>query len=121
MGTLNADYQRVSEGLPRTGGTEVWRFEGRNWEQVVDNGFLGNTTNSSTRNLDVSQGMLYAATSNIELGCEVWRTANGTTWEPIMQGGFGKRPNQSIRGMTEYNGFLYVGTKNKEEGGEIHA
>ena len=120
VGTLNADYLRMLYGEFRSEGTEVWRFDGWEWEQVVDNGY-GNITNTSTRNLRVYQGMLYAGTSNINEGCQAWRTADGTTWEQIMEGGFGAVENQSMRSMVEYNGLLYVGLKNKTCGGEIHA
>jgi hypothetical protein len=102
-------------------GTEIWRYDGESWEQVVDNGFKGAPENLGTRNLFVYDGMLYAGTVNYTEGCEMWRTGDGTSWEQVMQGGFGKQSTGSVRGMAEYGGLLYVGVENIREGGELYA
>jgi hypothetical protein len=124
MNTINVELwksQRQADADSISKGTEVWRYDGKVWEQVVDHGFKGGPQNLGTRNLFVYEGMLYAGTVNPTEGCEVWRTADGLTWEPIMQGGFGKRSTTSIRGMAEYKGLLYVGVENNQKGGEMHA
>jgi len=128
VGTLNAnlwgdpigaiDAANLMDAVSK--GTEIWRFDGHNWEQVVDNGFKGNGNNAGTRNLFEYKGMLYAGTVNYAEGCEVWRTADGETWEPIMQGGFGSQLSGSVRGMAKYKNLLYVGVENVFEGAQLY-
>jgi hypothetical protein len=55
-----------------TGGGELWRFDGINWEQVNEDGF-GDNFNVGIRELAVYNDCLIACTMNISDGCEVWK------------------------------------------------
>jgi len=118
-GTLNRDDWDL--GLDPNRGTEVWRFDGTNWEIVVDSGFGSPNRNWGTRRLFPWNGVLYAGTMNASRGAEVWQTEDGVNWEQIAREGFGTGTNDSIRAMAVYNDLLYLGTTNRDRGGQIHA
>jgi hypothetical protein len=124
VGTLN-----MEAGIPtdifnpqvvNTEGAEVWRYDGRVWEQSAVRGFANHPDCFGIREMVEHEGMLYAGTAALEDGCEVWRTADGLSWEPAMTGGFGNTLNQSVRGMYSHDGLLYVGLENAADGAELH-
>jgi hypothetical protein len=55
-----------------TGGSEIWRFDGTNWDQINEDGF-GNKYNFGTRELLVYKNSLFACTMNLKDGCELWK------------------------------------------------
>ena len=99
-------------------GTEIWRFDGRDWERVVFAG-LGDSYNHGIRNLLSVGNHIYAVTVNHSHGFEIWRSDDGRDWRPVMTGGFGNPENTSGRGIVEFEGQLYLGTENKETGAEV--
>lgn len=104
--------------LNKRNGSEIWRYDGSHWEQVVDAG-LDSITNESVRNLIVFGGQLYAGIYNSTDGAEVWRSNDGVTWEKLVTGGNGDRTNISVRGMEVFNGYLYVGIQNDVNAGQL--
>ena len=123
-----------------TTGTEVFRYDGSQWQQVVDGG-LGDRFNIGLRKMiiwhdDSNRPVIYGTTCNPIAGLEVWRTYDGENWEVVVgvsapdpdQGIYGNgftagRKNFSGRGMTIFKDpsdqeWLYLGTL-KANGGEI--
>lgn len=77
-------------------GAEVWRYDGKAWEQVmfpggVANGIYGNPRiNNVWARMAVFKGKLYCGFSSGlqgsflgSTGCEIWRY-NGQSWEPVI-------------------------------------
>jgi hypothetical protein len=117
---------------PHRNGGEIWRFDGKTWEQVVGHnapivkGGFGNVDNVAIFDLEVFNGYLYAGTMNWDFsengGCEIWRTQNGIDWEQVVDHGF--KPNMSeedirmrvtntyLWNMEIFQNQLYVGTFN---------
>lgn len=104
-------------GVGLSEGSEIWRYNGYSWEQVMDEGW-GDIRNAGVRSMLVHEGSLYAGATNVLSGCEVWKTSNGTAWEQVGLNGLGRIGNTSVRGMASWNGRLYVGTVNFA-GGQI--
>lgn len=92
----------------RITGTEIHRYDGESWEQVIDAGF-GNPNNEGLRHMAEYKGMLYAGTVNAVTGAEIWRTEDGFNWEKVMTGGFGKTSIDTVRSLNTFKGYLYAG------------
>ena len=61
-------------------GCEIWRYDGKNFEKVVDKGF-GDINNSGAWSVIEYRGKLYVGTMNWKEGCQIWRTDDGINWE----------------------------------------
>ncbi|RMF92341.1 MAG: hypothetical protein D6734_12535 [Candidatus Schekmanbacteria bacterium] len=92
------EYQNNLYALVRNDkeGAEVWRFDGKHWEQVlfpnnVENGIYNNYfINSHMGAMEVFKGKLYVGFSSgvqgyylKSSGCEIWRY-DGSKWEPVV-------------------------------------
>jgi len=130
VGTASTSIGSLQD--PNRKGAEIWRYDGKSWEQVVGHnapfvkGGFGNSENMAISDLEEFNGYLYAGTMNWDFtekgGCEVWRTSNGIVWEQVVAQGF--RPNMSKTdlegGITNtylwriqvFNNQLYAGTFN---------
>ncbi|MFN7955598.1 MAG: hypothetical protein U0610_28035 [bacterium] len=128
VGTLNTiDASATPDGEPlatapgdprdATEGTQIWRFDGTAWTNVVSAGF-GDLGNEGARNLEVFRGALYAGTLNVTTGAEVWQSDDGLAWTQVNPDGFGNPANTSVRGMTVWRDRLWVGTVN-QQGAEV--
>lgn len=105
------------QSQPGVTGTQIWRFDGLDWSQVVGDGF-GTRNNEGTRSMAVYKNALYAGTVNARDGLEVWRSSDGATWKSVAKHGFGDPANYSVRSMTTWRKKLWVGTVNAR-GGEL--
>jgi len=98
-------------------GCEIWRYDGKNWENVIEGGF-NNKHNIAAMNMEVFKGKLYVGTFNPYCGCQIWRYPANTPsgWEKVVSGGFENPENVYVWSMKVYedNGteYLYVGTFN---------
>lgn len=92
--------------IRRTTGDEVWKYDGTNWTQVVNNSTTGY---NFYEKMTVYNDELYLGTQNPMTGAEVWRY-DGNTWAntsaPLDQ------YNRSVNSMTVHDGNLYIGTDN---------
>ena len=50
---------------------EIWRFDGKYWEQINIGGF-GDDYNLGIREMKVYNNAIIAATMNFNTGCEIW-------------------------------------------------
>jgi hypothetical protein len=130
VGTWNTPIGSLQD-LSRKG-AEIWRFDGKVWEQVVGNnaiytkGGFGNFNNAGISSMEVFNGYLYAGTMNwgysIFGGCEIWRTQNGLQWEKVVSHGFKQNmslsdllkgvSNTYVWNMEVFQNQLYAGTFN---------
>jgi len=129
VGTWNTPIGSLQD--PRRKGAEMWRYDGKNWEQVVGNdalvkGGFGNFNNAGISCMEVFNGYLYAGTMNwgysIFGGCEIWRTQDGLQWEKVVAHGFKQNmslidilkgvSNTYVWSMEIFQNQLYVGTFN---------
>lgn len=95
-------------------GCEIWRYDGTDWEQVVEKGF-GNRFNSGAWSAAEYKDELYVGTMNWKNGCEIWKTKDGDNWEKVIipcGDGFGTIWNVYAWSMYVYNNSLFVGTCN---------
>jgi len=100
-------------------GCEIWRYDGKNFEKVVDKGF-GDLNNSGAWSVIEYRGKLYVGTMNWKEGCQIWRTDDGINWEKVkLPGGdgFGCKWNVYAWSFGIYRGRLYLGTFNLKPGG----
>lgn len=98
-----------------SGTAELWRFDGTNWEQIIDDGF-GNPNNTGIRNLVIYKDYLYAGVLNAVEGAQIWRSKDGMVWGRVMEGGFNDVGNEAIRGMVEFDGYLFAGAQDTAGG-----
>jgi hypothetical protein len=109
---------------PPVVGTQLWRTDGEDWEQVNVNGF-GNDFNHNILGLVTFKDYLYAGTWNFTQGLEVWRAKvhhhgkhgkHGKpgkvpfpNWEKVNENGFGDPArNQATNFMLTHGGKLYL-------------
>jgi len=104
-------------------GCEVWRWDGINWQKVVENG-LTDRFNTGAWSVAEFNDELYIGTMNWRNGCQIWKSNNGDSWQKVsLPGGdgFGTKWNIYAWAMEVYNNSLYVGTfnPNLEEGCQL--
>jgi hypothetical protein len=88
-------------------GTEIWRYDGSNWQQVNADGFSHRDCRR-TLTLCVYNNQLYAGTDNY---CRVYRYDGGTSWSQVNTAGFGSTDNYAVQGMAVYENKLFAGTR----------
>lgn len=121
-----------SKDEPDRKGCEIWRFDGKNWEQVVGHnapfikGGFGDCNNVGICSMKEFNDYLYVGTMNWDSplfgGCDIWRTYDGVQWEQVVNNGFKSNMSTSdfLNGVTNTYGWcmevfqnqLYVGTYN---------
>lgn len=87
VGTLRSDpidiiFSKAKNGIPFAylgiyvptprGGGELWHYDGKNWEQINNDGF-SDLSNIGIREMKVYNNSLFALTMNIKTGCELWK------------------------------------------------
>lgn len=117
---------------PNRKGCEIWRFDGKNWEQVVGHkaifvkGGFGESDNVGICSMKVFNDYLYASTMNWDPalfgGFEIWRSNDGVHWSKVVANGFKQNMSRTdlLSGVTNTYGWcmevfqnqLYVGTFN---------
>ena len=97
------------------GTAELWRYDGNEWEQIMDDGF-GNPFNTGIRNLVIYNDRLYAAVANEAQGAQIWRSIDGVNWVRVMDGGFDDIGNEAVRGMVDFKGRLFAGAQDTAGG-----
>jgi len=104
-------------------GCEIWRYNGKKWEKIVEKGF-GDKSNVAAWCSEIFKEYLYVGTVNFNNSntgfCQIWRTFNGTSWEKVADRGFrdvDKNTTHNIYAwsMKVYNNSLYVGTNNQQK------
>lgn len=104
----------------RTGGAEVWRYDGSKFVPDSKPGF-GNRNNYYIHSMTVHLDTLYCATYNYKDGCEIWRSKCAQSWERVVTAGFGDSNNESIiYGLISYSEGLWAVTRNVRYGLKIY-
>lgn len=109
----------------RNWGCQIYRYDGRAWIPVINDGF--GTRCHSVRSMEVYRNQLYVGTSNLLRGGQVWRTKEGAVapqdqndWEQCGASGFGKGvQNTGIFSLKVFEDCLWAGTANGVSGCEI--
>ena len=102
-------------------GCEVWRYDGKNWENVVKDGF-GEHFNQAAWSVEVFNDHIYIGTSNWDTSrsgfCHIWRSSDGENWSKVVDRGFRdfdtteRTHNRYAWNMEVYKDCLYVSTYN---------
>lgn len=106
-------------------GCHLYRYDGKNWINVIDAGF--GTKCYSVRSMEIYNDQLYVGTSNLIKGGQIWRTKEGIfapssqkDWEKCNIDGFGKGiQNTGIFSLKVFEDCLWAGTANGVSGCEI--
>ena len=130
VGTWNSPIGSIVQ--PFRAGGELWRYDGKSWEQVIGHdapvmkGGFGNRKNVGLWSMTEFKDYLYVGTMNWDFsnsgGCEIWRSKDGVNWEQVVDRGF--RLNMNLVdiasgvsnvyawSMNVFQDRLYVGTFN---------
>lgn len=80
------NYLYASVLKRETGGSELWRYDGTTWTQMLDKGLNSGTV--MIEDFYAFGEYLYAGTTDLAsdipgVGAEVWRSKNGSDWEKV--------------------------------------
>lgn len=98
----------------------VWRYDGANWQQVLN---LGLPVNGFST-FEVFNNELYVGafkTVESHLGADIYKSPTGDagSWVPVMTNGNGNANSFSITSLKAFGGFLYAAMGNEVDGVQV--